>query len=323
MEKRYFIAVDLGATKVETALCDTEGNIRHQQKRLLAKRQGAEVAELIVEEVEKLLHLESQTKISGIGICVPGIANQTEGTVWAPNIGGWDYFPLVQSINHMLSRPIPVQIDSDRACSILAESWLGAAKGADDALFLAVGTGIGLGILANGQIVRGFGDIAGATGWMSLRENYLPGYKNFGCFEYHASGDGLARVARDKLLLGNYKDSLLAQISPDKLRAEDIFIAFENGDKLASDVLQEAVQFWGQAIANYISLFNPQYIILGGGVFGPATRLLPKIIEECRRWAQPISMTQVQIIPSSLGKNAILLGAARVAMLANQSKENR
>jgi glucokinase len=323
MNKEYVIAVDLGATKLETALSDSQGNLEQIKKRLLGNRQGAEIATLMAQEINILLESNKERQINAIGICVPGIANQTDGTVWAPNIGGWDYFPLVQTLQTLLPGELPIQIDSDRACSILAESWLGAAKGARDALFLAVGSGIGLGILANGTVLRGFGDIAGATGWMSLCQTHQPGYESFGCFEYHASGDGLARVAKEKLLSQEYDTSLLKNIEPEKLRAEDVFAAYEKGDTMAAAVIHEAIAFWGQAIANYISLFNPQFIILGGGVFGPAIQFLPQIIAECKRWAQPISMTQVKIMPSALEKKAILLGASRMAFLTKQSKENK
>src|SRR5690606_7336356 len=115
------------------------------------------------------------------------------GTVWAPNIPGWEDYPLKAELEAVLNR-IPVSIDSDRACYILGEYWKGAAQNCEDAIFLAVGTGIGAGILADGRILRGAGDIAGAIGWMALDHPYQEKYIPCGCFEYQASGDGVART---------------------------------------------------------------------------------------------------------------------------------
>lgn len=103
-----------------------------------------------------------------------------------------------------------------------------------------------------------------------------------------------------------------------ELNASEIFAAYENGDAVAQEVFDHCVQFWGMAIANLVSLFNPQKIILGGGVFGPAVKLIPSIRTEATKWAQPVSMKQVVIEASALGSKAGLYGAAYLA-IQNQS----
>jgi glucokinase len=251
-----------------------------------------------------------------IGVAVPGIYRAERGTVWAPNIPGWDDYPLRDDLQAAVGPRVPVLVDSDRAACILGETWLGAARGARDAIFLAVGTGIGAGILSDGRIVRGHGDIAGAIGWLALDRPYRNRYESCGCFESHASGPGLTSVARDCLLQEPDATSMLNRTD---LSTARLFEAYDRGDAVARRVLEEAIQFWGMATANLVSLFNPEAIIFGGGVFGPATRFLDRVAAEAKRWAQPIAMTQVRVVPSALGGDAGLLGAARLAFRLRHS----
>src|SRR5690606_25584998 len=151
-------------------------------------------------------------------------------------------------------------------------------------------TGIGAGILSDGRILRGADDAAGAIGWLALRRPYLPGYRAVGCFEHHASGPGIAGRAAD---LGAADAGHRGRLRPPTgtpLTARDVFAAWEAGDAIAERVLDDAVVCWGMAVANLVSLFNPDKVVLGGGLFGPAARFLDRIREEATRWAQPIAM---------------------------------
>jgi glucokinase len=177
-----------------------------------------------------------------------------------------------------------------------------------------VGTGIGAGILVDGTILRGAEDIAGAIGWMALSQPFRDAYVPCGDFEYHASGEGLARVARDILESGGGAGSVLRGLESGHVTARDIFAAYESGDPVAEQVIGQAIVYWGQATANLISLFNPEKILFGGGVFGPARRFLEEIRREAARWAQPISMRSVAIEPSALGNDAPLVGAGFLAL---------
>jgi glucokinase len=206
-----------------------------------------------------------------------------------------------------------VIIDSDRACSILGERWKGAAQNCSDAIFLAVGTGIGAGILTGGRILRGANDIAGAIGWMALEHPFQHQYKDCGCFESSASGEGIANLARKiarerKDYNGLWKTKYL-----DAVTALDVFEAYEEKDPVAEEVLHHCIELWGMAVGNLISLFNPQKIIFGGGVFGPAIKFIPGIKEEAIKWAQPVSMQYVTLETSALGTNAGLYGACYIA----------
>lgn len=303
------LGIDLGGTKLSLAVFTEPGDVVLKQTIALEKRKGLQVGDLITHEIEKITR--AHRNIRSIGIAVPGIYRQKTGTVWAPNIEGWDDYPLLQQIENITS--VPVTIHSDRAAYVLGERWMGNAKGCENAIYLAVGTGIGAGILVDGRILRGQHDIAGAIGWMALREPFDEKYVSCGCFEYYASGEGIVKLAKETLAtISDYK-GILRQKQPGELTARDLFTAYDQNDPIAKDVFQICIRFWGMAVANLVSLFNPEKILLGGGIFGPAVKFIPEIIEEAAKWAQPISMKQVSIEASSLGSDAGIYGAGWLA----------
>jgi len=303
------LGIDLGGTKLSFAVFTQKGNIISKQTLALQNRSGPEVGDLINDEIKKILLVHSH--IQSIGIAVPGIYYQEKGTVWAPNIKNWDNYPLLEQMQNAIT--IPISIDSDRACYIMGESWMGNAKNCGHAIYLAVGTGIGAGILVDGKVLRGAQDIAGAVGWMALQQPFDERYTGIGNFEYYASGEGIVRAARELLLKEKNYHTMLAQARTESLTAQDVFAAYEQKDKVANDVFEICIRFWGMAVANLVSLFNPEKIILGGGVFGPAVQFIPAIKNEAAKWAQPISMRHVSIEHSALGADAGLYGAALLA----------
>ena len=310
------IALDLGGTKLAAALFNNNGDILFKTNQSLHKRQGKEVGQLISHTANEVLNKATSANeaVSAIGICVPGIAHAKTGKVWAPNIPGWDDYLLLDELQRSVNNnKIKIRIDSDRACYILGEVWKGNAKGCSDAIFLSVGTGIGAGILINNEVLRGSHDIAGAIGWMGLDRPFKEKYIPCGDFEYNASGEGIAKVAKGMLSSGSY-NSVLKKIDPDLLLAKDVFDACEGNDKVSKKVISNAIECWGMAVANLVSLFNPEKIIFGGGVFGPALKFLDEIYIEAKKWSQPISIQQVKLEGSALGNDAGLYGAAWLAM---------
>lgn len=308
------LGIDLGGTKLASAIFASEGSLVIKNSVPLENLAGAEVGKLITDTIR--MHIDSTeangSHIDSIGIAVPGISNMQTGNVWAPNIKGWSEYPLLAEVRK-ITGDIPVIIDSDRACYIMGEVWAGNARGCKDAIFLAVGTGIGAGILVNGEVMRGSNDIAGAIGWMALNRPFDAKYTECGCFEYHASGDGIAGVTREFLRKDPDYTGSLRDKKIERIRAHDIFAAFEAGDILATEVIEQSIEFWGMAVANLVSLFNPEKIILGGGVFGPAVKLIPAIMKEAVRWAQPVSIAQMTLEASFLGGDAGLFGAGYLA----------
>ncbi|MBS1919924.1 MAG: ROK family protein [Bacteroidetes bacterium] len=309
------IAIDLGATKTAAAVFNEQGDLLFSEIHQLKKRKGKEVGALLQQQIISLLNKTTEKKISitAIGICVPGIAYAKTGKVWCPNIPEWDDYPLLEELHNFFPDK-KIKIDSDRACYILGEVWKGNAKNCSDAIFLAVGTGIGAGILMNNQILRGCNDIAGAIGWMGLDRPFHEKYISCGCFEYNASGEGIAKVAKEMISAGKFKESELSKINVDQISARNVFDAFDKNDPFAKKVIENAIECWGMAVANLVSLFNPEKIIFGGGVFGPALKYLYAIQEEAKKWAQPISIKHVTLEGSALGTEAGLYGAAWLAM---------
>lgn len=309
------IALDLGGTKLASALFDESGQPQFKRATPLEHRQGSAVGKLIVSEALRLQRAAARKKLKvrGIGIAVPGIVDERAGTVWAPNIPGWERYPLRAELTDAIkSRTTKIAIVDDRAASILGEVWQGAAQGCRDAIFLAVGTGIGAGILADGRVLRGAHGSAGAIGWLALDRPFQHEYAECGCFESHASGHGIAKVAA--AVLARRKSYCGPLRSKREITAHHVFAAFEKADPIAKEVLTEVIEFWAMAAANLVSLFNPEKIIFGGGVFGPATQFIETIATEARRWAQPIAVDQVEFTPSKLGPDAALYGAARCAL---------
>ena len=309
------LGIDLGGTKLALAVFNETGKLIHRKIIAIENRKGDEVAALITTQITQISvdALLKEDPVRSIGIAVPGIYHIKTGRVWAPNISGWEDYPLLDAIKKV-SGEMAITIDSDRACYILGELWQGNAKGCKDAIFLAVGTGIGAGILIDGNVLRGAHDIAGAIGWMALKPPFIDEYKNCGCFENYTSGEGIANFAQKLLkVIPNYS-GVLKNISSENITCHNVFAAYESNDLVAGKVIEACIEFWGMAIANLVSLFNPEKIILGGGVFGPAIKLIPAIKKEAAKWAQPISMQQVDIISSGLGGDAGISGAGFLAL---------
>lgn len=304
------IAFDLGGTKLSHAVFSAERIIVAEDAVYLPAAKGKEVGFLIEQTARELIASFSDSDpVTGIGICVPGIYRSQEKTVWAPNIPGWNNYPLWQQISQ-IDPQIAVGIDSDRACCILGEMWKGKAQGCTDAIFITVGTGIGAGIVSGGHLIRGASDIAGAVGWMALEPPFKDEYIACGCFEQTASGDGVAKTARKFLRVAAGTQNILGQAESGNIRAADVFEAYKKGDPVATAVISKMIQYWGMASANLVSIFNPQKVIFGGGVFGPAARFLADIYTEASLWAQPISIKEVKFEVSGLDGKAGIYGAA-------------
>jgi glucokinase len=312
------IGLDLGATKLAGALFDADSNIVERAHALLERREGDQVGRLIVEQVFTLREKAAARgwDVKAVAVAVPGLAHQETGSVWAPNIGGWENYPLCDVLLRAAGAGYPVVVESDRASSIVGEVARGAARGCRHAIFLAVGSGIGAGILVDGAILRGAHDVAGAAGWMGLDRPYRPLYVRCGGFESHASGSGIARTMQELLRAETDYRGPFSETPLESITAREVFAAFAAGDRLAARAVANAVECWGMAVANLISLFDPEIVVLGGGIFGPAAGQLDRIIAEARQWAQPFCFPKVKICMSALGPEACLIGTGELARRA-------
>jgi glucokinase len=278
------LAVDLGGTKTATALVDRDGVMESRRKFAAAHTLEGSVDQIA----------SAADGAAAIGVIVPGIYTPTTGRAWCPNLWGTDEVPLLEALQRKVSAPIV--IDSDRSGYVLGESWLGAARGLRDVVFLSISTGIGAGILSDGRIVCGAHGIAGAVGWFALNPDWDQRYARSGCWESEAAGPAIARLfgATD------------ASVVVDAARAHD---------PAARDALVHAARYSAMGIANLISVLNPEAVVLGGGVIhGAGDLLLDTIRSEVVRWAQPIAASRCRIELSQLGEDAGLLGAARLAL---------
>ncbi len=310
------LAIDLGGTKALGAIFDGAGNKVMEEIRYLNGAGGDEAGEIVARLTGSLIDSYDGENIEAIGVCVPGIVYSKDNTVWAPNIPGWNKYPLKKRICEVAGPDIAVAIESDRTCYILGEVWKGAAKGCENAIYIAVGTGIGMGILVDGRILHGANDIIGAGGWMALQYPYVEEYIPTGCFEYYASGNGIATQIRKALRCARNYSGVLSLKPIDQVNSHDVFAAYAEGDHLATKVLDKAVEMWGMAAANVVSLFNPEKVIFGGGVFGPAGQFLGRIYDEACKWGQPIAMQDVKFCVSEVQGEAALYGSAFLAIKA-------
>jgi len=315
----FCIGVDVGGTKISSALFTADGAMLSKRK-VPIDRSGpnapvAQIALAVAELAAEAGELEiasSGHSVAAVGIVVPGVVFHGSGEVWAPNIAGWDRFPLAARLEERT--PLPVVLDSDRAAYVLGEQWCGVAKGFRDVVFVAFGTGIGAGILADGRLVRGSGDIAGAVGWFALDPRFRPEYGERGCFECEASGSAVGLLAQRALEEG--RPSAIAAIaasSGGEITAETVFQAAAGGDALAREILDHVAEAMAMGIANIVSILNPEIVVLGGGLFQSDLRLLEPVRQRVARWAQPLAAAAVRIEPSGLGEDAGLYGAAKLA----------
>lgn len=318
-----FIGLDIGATKINAALFSGEGKILFSISESISNKKGKEVGVTLSGQITQLLnHAGEKYKIDAVGVSVPGIYYSESGKVWAPNIKGWEDYPLLEELNSVFQTdPVKISIDSDRACYILGEVWKGNAQGCRNAIFMAVGTGIGAGILIDGKILRGANDIAGCTGWLALDRPFQNKYSGCGCFEYYASGDGLARSGKDLLAENKGYSGIFRQGI--EINGRNLIEKYDTKDELAIAVIDRAIEYWGMSVANLISLFNPEKVILGGGVFGPAAKFIDRIRNEAAKWAQPIGFKLASIEVSAIGSLAGLYGAGYLAMQQIKTNQNQ
>jgi glucokinase len=288
--------MDLGGTKVAFAVVDSEGAVLAHAKRPSHEGGAALSFDALLETASDTVRAAGLTwvDVRAAGVVVPGIYSPATGRAWAPNLWGRDEVPLGEELRKCL--PVPVIVDSDRSGYVLGEAWQGAARGCRDVVFLAVGTGIGAGILSDGRLVRGHGGIAGAVGWFALDPRWREDYARTGCFEAEAAGPAFARR------LG-------------AASAEEAAEAARRGDPAARRAVDETVEWLAMGIANLVSALNPQVVVLGGGLMQAADLFLEPVRSAFVRWSQPLAAPQCRIEPTALGEDAALFGAARLALL--------
>ena len=261
----------------------------------------------LMDELESILARNSFIKddIASIGISCGGPLDSFQGIILSPpNLPGWDAVPIVQLFQNRFDVPVAIQNDAN-ACA-LAEWKFGAGKGFRNIIFLTFGTGLGAGLILNGELYSGTNDMAGEVGHIRL-ENFGPvGYGKSGSFEGFCSGSGIAQLAqikvREKFQMGQPVAFCKNLSDIDSINAQSVANAALNGDLLANEIFQTCGAYLGKGLSILIDILNPELIIIGS-IFVRAEKLLSDSIEkELLKEALPLSKKVCRIVPAKLGE---------------------
>ena len=308
-------AVDLGGTNLRAANIDSSGRIHERVKFLTPDSDKAE--DIVDAVVAAVAHCETEAakraaRVDAVSVVVPGSVHaQTRAIVNAPNIPAIIDFGLAEALETKLQRPVLIENDANAAA--LGEMWQGAARGGRTIICLTLGTGVGSGIILNGELWRGADGTAGEIGHTSVHPFGHVRCKcgNIGCLEVYASATAIVRMTREGLAI--HSGSGLNSIPSDKVTAKAIAEAAASGEELALEIFRKMGTYLGIAAANIVNTLNPEMIVIGGGVsaafdlFGPAARA------EMLRRAFPVPAARCQIVKAECGDDAGLLGAAWLA----------
>lgn len=306
------IGVDIGGNNVVGVVADLHGDILFR-KDVLVNPDAGDLENLkdVLSLIEKLCNAPSVPvdKIRGIGVGVPSIVKVPDGVVvWAPALG-WRDLHLKALLEEQCG--LPAFVENDVNLGALGESRFGCAQGVKDLVAIFIGTGIGSGLILNGDLYRGHDSAAGEVGYLLPTPAELgQTYDQFGQFETLAAGPGIARRAETVLMTGEQSVLLNAK----SLTAKDVFEAARGGDSLAVQVIDEAVDYLAQAIANVAAILNPEIVVLGGGVAGSGDLLL----EPIKRRIEGTIPMEPKIKLSELGTEAVALGAVALAIDATR-----
>ncbi len=312
-KSRVFAAVDLGGTNTILGLLSEKGEVLERLEVPTAVEDGYDdVVDRIADGLRLMIGSRS---VVGIGIGAPGPLDAERGVIIeSPNLEGFNNRPLALDLAKRCE--LPVFLENDANAAALAESWIGAGRQARDLIVLTVGTGIGGGLILGGRLYRGSAFSAGEVGHMTIEPNGpVCACGNQGCLEVLASAPAIAARAREKVQKGFETRMLdLAGGDPAAISAETVSLACDENDPVALRVLEETGRYLGIGTANLINVLNPQLVLFGGGGARAGEFLLAPIRKEVERRSFAGLKACAEIGPCTLGDDAGLIGAARVAM---------
>jgi len=304
-KKNYILGLDIGGTKLAVVVSDKNGKIIQKVRKATESKKGPDYAigKLIdmVNEAISLADIE-WTDIIGIGASCGGPLDTKTGIIYSPpNLPGWDAIPFKEIFESEFK--LPVIVENDANASALAEWMFGAGKGYDYVLYMTMGTGIGGGIIAEGNIYHGANDSAGEVGHqVLLPDGPLCGCGQRGCLEALCSGPAIARRAQEAVKKNpDTKILLLADGDIDKVKSELVVQAAKNNDKLALKLIDETAYYMGWGIANLVNIINPEVIVLGTIAVASGDLLLNPIRKYVNKFAMERPAKIVKIVPAQLG----------------------
>ncbi len=317
MKERYIVGVDLGGTNIAAGAMPTDGTreIAMRMAPTLAETGADGVVDRIVQMIEDVIaQTISETGATredflGVGIGSPGPLDREKGiVVITPNLG-WRDFPLRDEISKRVN--LKATLDNDANCATLGEWWAGAAKGGRNVVGLTIGTGIGGGLILDGKLYHGTSDAAGEIGHTTIESN---GRRckcgNYGCLEAYTSGPAIAERAREAI--ASDEGSILAEIVDgdlSKITAQTVYEASKRGDEIARGVVRDTAHFLGVGISNLINIFNPDTVVIAGGVTQAGEALFDPLRAEVKRRAFKPAVDVCRIVPGALPLSAGVVGA--------------
>ncbi|AAO34878.1 ROK family protein [Clostridium tetani] len=312
MNKKYVVGIDLGGTTISGGVLDYEGNIVFRHTIDTKSELGEKIVlERIIKVIDYVIKKSKIPKnnIKAIGIGSPGPLDIEKGIIiTSPNLP-FKNFNIVNPIkNHF---KISVYLDNDANAAAVGEYKFGSGKGSRNMIFITVSTGIGGGAILNGNIYRGSSSNALEIGHMTLKEDgAICNCGNFGCAEALASGTAIAKKARMELNRG--KESSLKKLK--KISAYNVFQEAKNGDKLAQEIVDEALEYLGICVSNIIITFDPDTIVIGGGVSKAGDIIFNKINQVVKERCFEAMWKNTKIIKALLLEDAGIIGAASLAI---------
>ena len=310
-------AVDLGGTHLRAATVNADGQIQFRLKQQTPTADDSQqIVDAIVSAAKKC---QEQARAAGqsigaISVVVPGSINVAAGSiVKAPNLPCLDGFRLTETLTRALR--LPAILENDANAAAVGEMWQGAARGRRTIVCVTLGTGVGGGIILNGQLWHGANDSAAEIGHMCVDPfgGVACTCGSRGCLEVYASATAIVRMTREAR--PRHPDSILA--AETELTSEQIYRAGVGGDQLALEVFRRMGVYLGIGLANLINILNPEMIVIGGGVVNGWTLFAKDMNHEIAERAFPLPAAEVKIVRGECGDDAGLLGAARLA-LCNQ-----
>lgn len=316
--KNYVVGVDLGGTKISTALSDLEGKIINQTTIPTDAHEGeVPVLNRIINSIEKVVNdsAVSYEDIKGIGIGSPGPLDAKQGIIiTTPNLP-FKNFNLVKPISEKFG--VPVFLDNDANVAAIGEFMFGAGKGAENIVFFTVSTGVGGGAILNGKVYRGHTSNALEIGHMTVAPHGPRcNCGNVGCVEATSSGTAIAKRAHEAL--STKVETSLRKY--ENVTSYEVFVEAAAGDPVAKDIIDDAINYLGIAVANAVSIFDPEYVIIGGGVSKAGDVVFDTVRKVVNKRCFKSMAESVKIVPAGLGTDAGLIGAVALALLETQDK---
>ncbi len=307
-----YAGIDLGATKTLVIIAREDGSVLGDARVRTPASQGPEaVVDAIAAAVRESIGEAGidVSQLAAIGVSAPGPIDTREGVITdPPNLRGWHNVPLAALLRERLGAP--VSLENDANCGAIGEHAFGAGRDCRHMIYLTVSTGIGGGIIIDNELYTGASGAAGELGHLIVAaEGPSCGAGHAGCLEAFASGAGIANRAAEAIAAGRLpRAARMAERNP-PLTAETVYLAGQEGETEAAALIATAGRYLGMGLASIISAFNPQAVVIGGGLMNMGEALLGPAIETARARATAQSFADVRIVEWELGERGTALGA--------------